>query len=134
MVLVLGWWEVSIGIAMLYKPGIRLTLLLLLLRISGTILAFFMLPDVTFYAFPLVPMPEGQYLIKGLALFFAAKAIGGPFATGTRSFARLAADACWGREQGGDTGAQDDPEIPVGSIRDSSARGAASRKGEGRRV
>jgi uncharacterized membrane protein YkgB len=77
MVLVLGWWEVTIGGAMLYKPGVRLALLLLLLRIPGTIFAFVLLPDVTFYSFPLVPTPEGQYLIKDLTLFFAAMAIGG---------------------------------------------------------
>ena len=77
MVLVLGWWEVAIGIAMLYKPAVRGALLLLLLRIPGTLLAFVLLPDVTFVSFPLVPTPEGQYLIKDLVLFFAAMAIGG---------------------------------------------------------
>jgi len=77
MVLVLGWWEVVIGMSMLYKPGVRVALLLLLLRIPGTILAFLLLPDVTFVSFPLVPTPEGQYLIKDLVLFFAAMAIGG---------------------------------------------------------
>lgn len=77
MVLVLGWWEVAIGLSMLYKPLLRLALLLLLLRIPGTILAFVLLPDVTFVAFPFVPTPEGQYLIKDLVLFFAAMAIGG---------------------------------------------------------
>jgi len=77
MVLVLGWWEVAIGGAMLYKPFVRGALLLLLLRIPGTILAFVLQPDVTFVTFPFVPTPEGQYLIKDLALFFAAMAIGG---------------------------------------------------------
>jgi uncharacterized membrane protein YkgB len=77
MVLVLGWWEVAIGASMLYKPLVRVALLLLLLRIPGTILAFILLPDVTFVTFPFVPTPEGQYLIKDLVLFFAAMAIGG---------------------------------------------------------
>jgi uncharacterized membrane protein YkgB len=77
MVPALGWWEVAIGVSMLYKPLVRMALLLLLLRIPGTILAFILLPDVTFVSFPFVPTPEGQYLIKDLVLFFAAMAIGG---------------------------------------------------------
>lgn len=77
MVLVLGWWEVAIGAAMLYKSFVRGALFLLLLRIPGTILAFVLLPDVTFIDFPFVPTPEGQYLLKDLVLFFAAMAIGG---------------------------------------------------------
>jgi uncharacterized membrane protein YkgB len=77
MVVVLGWWEVAIGLAMLYRPFVRVALFLLLVRIPGTILAFVLLPDVTFIQFPLVPTPEGQYLLKDLVLFFAAMAIGG---------------------------------------------------------
>lgn len=77
MVLVLGWWEVAIGAAMLHRSLVRVALFLLLLRIPGTILAFVLLPDVTFIDFPLVPTPEGQYLLKDLVLFFAAMAIGG---------------------------------------------------------
>ncbi|WP_394295380.1 hypothetical protein [Halogeometricum borinquense] len=73
----LGWWEVAIGVAMLYKPFVRVALFLLLLRIPGTVLAFVLLPDVTFIEFPLIPTPEGQYLLKDLVLFFAAMAIGG---------------------------------------------------------
>jgi len=77
MVLILGWWEVAIGLSMFYRPFVRVALLLLLLRIPGTLLAFILLPDVTFIHFPLVPTPEGQYLIKDVVLFFAAMAIGG---------------------------------------------------------
>jgi len=76
MVLILGWWEVAIGLSMLYRPTVRIALLLLLLRIPGTILAFVLQPDLTFVSFPFVPTPEGQYLIKDLVLFFAAMAIG----------------------------------------------------------
>jgi uncharacterized membrane protein YkgB len=77
MVLILGWWEVAIGLTMLYRPFVRIALVLLLLRIPGTLLAFILLPDITFIHFPLVPTPEGQYLIKDVVLFFAAMAIGG---------------------------------------------------------
>ncbi|WP_179862272.1 hypothetical protein [Longibacter salinarum] len=77
MVQILGWWEIAIGLSMLYRPTVRLALALLLLRIPGTLLAFVLLPDVTFVSFPFVPTPEGQYLIKDVVLFFAAMAIGG---------------------------------------------------------
>jgi len=77
MVLILGGWEIAIGLSMLYRPLVRIALVLLLLRIPGTILAFVLLPDVTFVSFPFVPTPEGQYLIKDVVLFFAAMAIGG---------------------------------------------------------
>jgi hypothetical protein len=77
MVLILGWWEVTIGLTMLYRPFVRIALFLLLLRIPGTLLAFILMPDATFIHFPLVPTPEGQYLIKDVVLFFAAMAIGG---------------------------------------------------------
>jgi uncharacterized membrane protein YkgB len=77
MVLVLGWWEVAIGMAMLHRSYVRIALFLLLLRIPGTLLAFVLLPEVTFIQFPLVPTPEGQYLLKDLVLFFAAMAISG---------------------------------------------------------
>jgi uncharacterized membrane protein YkgB len=77
MVLILGWWEVAIGLSMWYRPFVRVALVLLLLRIPGTLLAFLLQPDLTFVSFPFVPTPEGQYLIKDLVLFFAAMAIGG---------------------------------------------------------
>jgi len=77
MVLVLGWWEVAIGLCFLYRPLVRLALALLVIRLPGILLAFVIEPDVLFVRFPLAPTPEGQYLIKDLALFFAALAIAG---------------------------------------------------------
>jgi len=77
MVPILGWWEVAIGVCLLYRPLIRLGLLLLLIRLPATMLAFFILPDVCFSDNLLVPTPEGQYLVKDLVLFTAAMIIGG---------------------------------------------------------
>ena len=73
----LGWWEVAIGVCLLVRPLIRVGILLLLVRLPGTLLAFFLLPDVCFQGSVLVPTPEGQYLIKDLVLFTAAMIIGG---------------------------------------------------------
>lgn len=77
MVDVLGWWEVLIGLFLLFRPFVRAAIFLLFIRIPGTLLAFVLLPEVCFIELPFVPTPEGQYLIKDLVLFFAAMAIGG---------------------------------------------------------
>lgn len=75
MVLVLGWWEVAIGLCLLVRPFLRAAILLLAIRLPGIVLAFILMPDICFADFPFAPTPEGQYLIKDLALFFAALAI-----------------------------------------------------------
>ena len=75
MVLILGWWEVAIGVCLLVQPLLRVALLLLFLRLPGILLAFVLEPEICFVAFPFAPTPEGQYLIKDLTLFLAALAI-----------------------------------------------------------
>ncbi len=77
MVFVLGWWEVAIGLFLLVRPLLRAAIFLLALRLPGILLAFLLQTDVCFISFPFTPTPEGQYLIKDPALFFAALAIGG---------------------------------------------------------
>lgn len=77
MVPILGWWEVAIGLCLIYRPLVRIALLLLAVRVPGTILAFVLLPGVCFLSIPFIPTPEGQYLVKDLVIFFAAIAIGG---------------------------------------------------------
>lgn len=77
MVLVLGWWEVGIGLCLLVRPLLRVAISLLALRVPGILLAFLLQTDVCFVTFPFAPTPEGQYLVKDLALFFAALAIAG---------------------------------------------------------
>ena len=62
---------------MWYCLFVRLALVLLLLRIPETILAFLLQPELTFVSPPVVPAPQGQYLVKDLVLFSAAMAIGG---------------------------------------------------------
>lgn len=77
MVLILGWWEVAIGICIIIKPLIRIALLLLIIRLPGIILAFILKTEVCFYEFPFAPTPEGQFLIKDLVIFVATLAIAG---------------------------------------------------------
>ena len=77
MVPLLGWWEVAIGLCLCWRKLNRVALLLLAIRLPGTALALILQADVCFTVFPIVPTPEGQYLIKDIALFTAAMVIGG---------------------------------------------------------
>lgn len=74
---ILGWWEVTIGICLLFRRLLRLALLLLFLQMPGTFLPLILLPEVSFTIFPWVPSLEGQYIIKNLVLISAGIVIGG---------------------------------------------------------
>lgn len=74
---VLGIWEALIGLCLIYKPLLRVALLLLAIRLPGTLLALILKPDVCWTVTPLVPTIQGQYLIKDFILFAAAMVIGG---------------------------------------------------------
>lgn len=74
---ILGAWEALIGLCLLIPALVRVALPLLLLRLVGTAAALVLSADVCFAHSPLVPTPEGQYLVKDLMLFGAAAVIGG---------------------------------------------------------
>jgi len=74
----LGWWEVVIGAALVVPGFNRLALLLLLIRLPGTVVALILFREICFVDFPLTPTPQGQYLIRDLTLFFATVAIAIP--------------------------------------------------------
>ncbi|HYE77813.1 MAG TPA: hypothetical protein VEI97_07495 [bacterium] len=73
----LGWWEVAIGVGLLYRPLIRLAILLLFLQMPGTVLPLFLLPELTWIRPGWAPTLEGQYIIKNLVLISAALVVGG---------------------------------------------------------
>lgn len=73
----LGWWEVAIGVCMLWRPLIRISIALLALQMPGTFLPLVLLPDICFVHIPWAPSLEGQYIIKNLVLISAALVIGG---------------------------------------------------------
>lgn len=77
MVTLLGFWEMAIGLCLLFQPLLRVAMFLLSIRLIGVILTFFLMTDVCFYDVPFTPTPEGQYMIKDLVIFFAALAIVG---------------------------------------------------------
>ena len=72
----LGWWEVLIGVCLLYKPLIRFGIFIMFLQMAGTFLPLILLPDIIYVKFPFVMTLEGQYIIKNLVLIGAAIVIG----------------------------------------------------------
>jgi uncharacterized membrane protein YkgB len=83
----LGWWEVLIGVCMLWRPLIRASIALLFVQMPGTFLPLVILPQVCFVHVPWAPTLEGQYIIKNLVLISAALVIGG---TVNRTYSRAA--------------------------------------------
>jgi uncharacterized membrane protein YkgB len=74
---ILGWWEVAIGVGLLYRPLNRLALGLLFLQMPGTMLPLLLLPEVCFTSAPFGLTMEGQYIIKNIVLIGAALVVGG---------------------------------------------------------
>jgi uncharacterized membrane protein YkgB len=73
----LGAWEVAIGLCMLWRPLIRVSIGLLALQMPGTFLPLVLLPKVCWVHVPWSPTLEGQYIIKNLVLIAAAIVVGG---------------------------------------------------------
>ncbi|MEN8188882.1 MAG: hypothetical protein ABFS19_03475 [Thermodesulfobacteriota bacterium] len=86
---VLGVWEVTIGIGLLYRPLLRLALFLLLIELPGTFLPLIILPDVCFNSIPFGLSLEGQYIVKNLFMISAAFVIGSKVSQGTTDRGRL---------------------------------------------
>ena len=74
---ILGIWEVIIGLCLLYRPLIRLGILLLAFQLPGTFLPLVLLPEVAFVTFPHALTVEGQYIVKNLVIIGAALVVGG---------------------------------------------------------
>lgn len=74
---ILGWWEVAIGVFLLFRKTIRIAVFLLFLQMPGTFLPLVLLPEATFTQFPFGLTLEGQYIVKNLILIAAAIAVGG---------------------------------------------------------
>lgn len=76
MVPILGFWEALIGVCFLFRRLVRAAIVLLMLRIVGSLLALIVKPEECWVVFPWIPTIQGQYLIKDIALFGAALVIG----------------------------------------------------------
>ena len=67
--------ETAIGIGLITGRFMRLTLLLLVGQMFGTVTPLFLFPEVTWSA-PFVPTLEGQYILKNIVFVAAALTIG----------------------------------------------------------
>lgn len=67
--------ETAIGVGLILGKWMRVTLLLLIGQMLGTITPLFLFPDLTWSQF-LVPTLEGQYILKNVVLVSAALTIG----------------------------------------------------------
>jgi uncharacterized membrane protein YkgB len=72
----LALWEMLIGIGLISGRFMRVTLLLLLLQMPGTISPVFLRPDLVFTHFPYALTLEGQYIVKNMVLISAALVLG----------------------------------------------------------
>ena len=75
--LVLGIWEMIIGLGLIFKIAIRATIGLLLLQMSGTFLSFFLAPEIFFNGNLFFLTTEGEFVIKNIVLVSAGIVIGG---------------------------------------------------------
>jgi uncharacterized membrane protein YkgB len=73
---ILGYWEMAIGLCLIFTPLIRVGLFLLALQMPGTFLPLVLLPEVCFTNFPFELTLEGQYIIKNLVLIGAGLVVG----------------------------------------------------------
>ena len=74
---ILGIWEIVIGIGLLIPVALRLTLLLFWLQMAGTFLSLIILPGRAFQdGNPLLLDVTGEFIIKNLVLIAAGLVIG----------------------------------------------------------
>jgi putative oxidoreductase len=76
--ILLGVWEMAIGIGLLLKLALRQTLFLLCLHLAGTFVAISLAPSLFFlHSNPLVLTVTGEFVLKNLVLLTAGLVIGG---------------------------------------------------------
>ena len=74
---ILGIWEVLVGVGLLFRFVLRLTLLLFWLLLAGTSLVLVLRPDIAFQGGnPLLLTMEGEFVVKNLVLIAAGLVVG----------------------------------------------------------
>lgn len=73
----LGLWELVVGVGLLFRVALRLTLLLFWLQMAGTFLVLVLRPDIAFQrGNPLFLTTLGEFVIKNLVLIAAGIVVG----------------------------------------------------------
>lgn len=88
----LAVWECVIGLGLITKAWLRLTLILLYLQMAGTFLPLIFFPHETFQHSVLVPTLLGQYIIKNFVLISGGIVIGATLRGGKLITAPLSED------------------------------------------
>lgn len=74
----LGIWEIAVGIGLIYKLFLRVTLALLWLQMGGIFFGFILSPSLYFLqGNPFLLSINGEFVIKNLVLIAASIVIGG---------------------------------------------------------
>lgn len=77
LVPILGFFEVAVGLGLLFKVALRLVLLALVLQLVGTFLVLVVQPATAFQdGNPLLLTVEGEFVIKNLVLITSAMVVG----------------------------------------------------------
>jgi uncharacterized membrane protein YkgB len=77
-VLVLGGWEMLIGVGLILKRALRCMLVLLCMHLTGTFLALCLAPTRFFlHGIPLILTADGEFVMKNIVLVAAVLVIGG---------------------------------------------------------
>lgn len=76
-VIILGIWEMLIGIGLLSKRCLRTTLVLLWLQMFGTFISLALAPSMFFTGNVFVLTIEGEFVVKNLVLVAASLVVGG---------------------------------------------------------
>jgi len=75
---VLGVWEVIIGIGLIFKLSLRITLAFLWIQMAGTLFSLILNPSIFFQGGNLLLLTtEGEFVVKNLVLIAAGIVIGG---------------------------------------------------------
>ena len=73
----LGLWEIAVGLGLLFRLALRLTLLFFFLQMAGTFLVLVMHPGLSFQnGNPLLLTVLGEFVVKNLVLLTAGLVIG----------------------------------------------------------
>lgn len=76
-VIVIGFWEMLIGLFFLTKKTTFYAMVLLFLQMGGTFMPLVLLPSITFQnSNYLLPTLEGQYIIKNIIIIASALVVG----------------------------------------------------------
>lgn len=74
----LGGWEMVVGLGLLFRVAMRLTLLLFWMLLAGTFLVLVLRPEIAFQGGnPMMLTTEGEFVIKNLVLIAGGLVVGG---------------------------------------------------------